>query len=779
VHSGDGVRRRSSTFASSLSKATGAVLGLGVFVAASVFIASPASAQDALDCSQNVVDTTGRVDVIVLQQAINDGNPAATIVVRSFDQVAGGDLVSAIDEVVATCFAGPNNSVRSDVVVLGHSADDRLSDVLVGSALSDAVPDPEKIRVELMVPLFAEGDLTGGFLAAIEEINGGLAAEFSAPETEDTDQSEALPETPPAAVGEPGGTGQSWWAIIGGLVAIAACGAVFLLVNRQRRLSAAREDLERSSAPPLARLGVLRERDSRLRTQAEGWSQTTTGQTLERLKVLQRESETVRHDTDRSGGLLSQAVPDGVSNAGQAEIARARDRVMELSRALDAQDEALDRFAAFGAHIDHLRVALPAKADLLDEEIDEAHELAEQREAEGWSVQNQRVELDKIGSSIDSLDFDVLELDLLAMSEQIESDEAQLFAVGHYLQTLPSRVASLKKWNTGLEEAADLELRRVEEMRRGFAVLATTHASDSWQWAADYPELATDELEKAEALQDIAIPQLISTERFDEAGVQLDAAGVHLIAADHLLDQVDDLMVDLERASEEAPGIVLQCRAILADLNGYVTKFQADLEPSLVGRPPVIARAIDGLEQELRQVKPNYLRVAETGDRLNRQIDELFVEAEDQHTKAEALRRELTREYARANRALARAKRSLGWEFFPSSDGEALDRLRTSLESLPDDAETAVAAASAIADDALRIQERIIARRRRRNVWVSTGGGGWNSGGGGWSPRRSTSGSSGRSSRRSRASTGRSFSSGGGSSRGGRSFGGGRSSGSY
>lgn len=770
---------RLSFGAPSVSSVVRVGTALFVSVMSVLAFAGPAVAQDPLDCSQNVIDTSGEVDVAAVQEAIESGPSAVNIIVRSFAEVPGADLVSAIDDVVITCFGDGTSGVQADVVVLGHSVGDRLSDVLVGSALRDAVPNPDQLRVDAMGSRFVDGDFTGGFIAAIEEINSGVAAEFGDDGSTEEIADEVEPETrlDETPVGEPGGPGQSPWAIGGGLAGIGACGAVFFLVNRQRRLSAAREELERSSAPPLARLGVLRERDSRLRVQADGWSKTTAGKTLENLTLLQRESDSVRAETDRAGGLLSQAVPDGVANADHAAIARARDRVMELSRALDAQDESLDRLAAFGAHIDHLRVTLPAKVDLLDEEVDEASEIADQRESEGWAVDGQRADLVAIRTSIDSLVFDRLELDLLALSESVEADEAQLFATDHYLQSLPSRVSSLKKWNAGLEAAADLELRRVEDLRRQFAVLASTHASDSWQWAADYPELATDELERADEMQDVAISRMISEQRFDDAGRQLDAAGLRLIAADHLLDQVDDLIVDLDRAREEAPGIVAQCRAVLTDLTAYVSKHQADLEPALVARPAVVARAVDGLEQELRQVKPNYLRVAETGDRLNRQIDELLGTAEEQRTRMEALRRELARELSRASRSIARARRSIGWELFKSSDGQALDDLENSLEVLPEDVEAAISRAAEVADDALRIQERIIARRRRRSVWVSTGGGGWTSGGGGWSTGRSNSGG-GASIGRSMSGGGRSFG-GGGSASGGRSFGSGRSSGSY
>lgn len=764
------------------SRRPGSVLSALAVIAISLwFSASPAAGQEPLDCARPVVDTSGLVDVAAVESALASVDPEATVVVRSYGSVPQANLVAAIDDVVVTCFGDGDDGVRADVVVLGLAVEDRLSDVLVGARWGAAVSDPARLRSEVMGPRFADGDYTGGLVAAIEEIALGVDEQLggSGSSVEDRPTGEgseaerpeigSVEQPQPEPAGDAAGDGQSPWAIAGGVAGIAGCGGVFLLVSRHRRLTSSRAEFAKASAGPIARLGVLRERDARLTAQADVWAKTTTGRTLMTLQGFIRDNELGRAAADRAAGLLNQTIPDGVENADLDEIDRARERIIELSRALDLHDESLDRLAGFGAHIDHLRVALPAKTDLLDEEIDEAMGLADQRQSEGWSTDTQRTELDRLGDIVDSADFTGLELDLLDLSDTIEGVEARLFATDHYLQSLPSRVNSLKKWNAGLEAAADLELRRIDELRRQFASVAATHASDSWQWAADYPEQAREELEQADQLQDIVISQLISSHRFDEAGQQLDAAGLHLMAADHLLDQVDDLIVDLDRAIEEAPGIIGQCQEVLRDLTDFVGRHRQDLDPQLVAKPADLARAIEGLNRELAQRKPNYLRVAETGDRVNRQIDQLLIEAKDQHLRMEALRRELRREVARAQRSVSRARRALGWELFKSTDGAALDRLEGLLGRLPQDLEPAIATAANIADDALRIQERIIARRRRSSVWVGTGGGGWTSGGGGWS--------SGGSGGRSRSSGGRSF--GGGSSSGGRSFGGGRSSGSF
>ncbi len=754
----------------------------GVTVAGALGGGVPAAAQPAVDCSQSVTDSSGVIDVGAVVAAVARIDPEVTVVVRVYARVPDADLVATVDELVIECFANEQDGVRPDVIVLAVSVEDRQSDVVIGRRWQVAIPEPVALRVDVMGRFFSDDDFTGGLVAGLEEIavsvDQQLAAEAATPEDEAAEAgaetgsgNEAGADSSAGAAGDD--DGQSPWAIAGGIGAVALGGGAFFVLNRQRRLSAARSELERAIASPLARQGTLRERDNRLVAQADIWSRTSAGRTKDALTTAVGRLEKTRNETDRARVVINRATPDGAQNANLAEIQRASAYVLDLSRALDGHDEALDQLEAFGAHLDHLRVAVPAKAQLLDEELEESDDLADQRDSEGWAVEGPRKELDAVADSIDALPLDDLELDLLQLSDEVEALEAQLFKTNHYLQSLPSRLGSLKQWIEGLDNAAALEQRRIDELRREFSGLAAHHASDSWRWAADLPEQAIEHLNRSDAIQERVITELVSNQQFDEAGRELDRAGMEMIAADRLLDQVDDLIVDLDRAMEEAPQIVAESRDVLRSLAEFVEGNQADLDANILAAPSDLASAILGVEQELRQVKPNYLRVAETADRINRQLDEVLLAAKEQHLRMESLRRELQRERVRASRALDRARRSLGWEIFPSRDGQALDDLARDLGRLPDDLELAIESAADVADDALRIQERIIARRRRSAAWVSTGGGGWTSGGGGWTSGGGSSGST------SRAGGGRSFSRSSSRAGGGRSFGSGRSSGSF
>jgi len=762
--------------------------------------ARPVSAREPLDCDRPVVDTSGLVDVAAVERAVDQVDPEAVVVVRTFDRVPVADLVAAVDEVVLACFGDPDLGVRAEVIVLGLSIADRLSDVLVGARWGVAVPDPDRIRSEVMAAYFTEGDYTGGLLAAIEEIDAGVDRQLAAepePASAVDDGGDGAGGQSPADAGRadggdqptigsevddgradvPTGQGRSPLAVGLAVLGVGACGGAIALVHRRRRLGVARDDLRRAMTQALSRLGVVRERDARLAAQSGVWTRTGTGRTLVALSTLIRQTESGRSETDRAAGMLHQVLPEGVDGADRDQLERGRALVVDLTRALDGHDAVLDRLAAFGAHLDHLRVALPAKADLLGQEVAEARQLADLRASEGWFVDGARTDLDRVAATVSGLDLAPLELDLLTLSEEIERAEGLLFATDHHLQSLPSQVDGLKQWSAELSAAAELELRRIEDLRRQLAAVAGTHAADSWRWATDHPEHAVDALERAGEIQHAVMTSLLPQQRFDDAGGELDRAGLELISADQLLDQVDDLLVDLERARTEAADIAAQSRLVLGSLADYLARHAADLEPDLLDRPAELGRAVDGLDVELQRRKPNYLRVAETGERLNRRIDELLAEAAEQHIAAEALRRELQRETARARRALSRARRALGWELFRSGDGAALDELEAILDRLPDDVAAAVEAAGDVADGALRIQERIIARRRRSGMWVTAGrsGGIWSGGGGGFG---GSSGSSGGRSFGGGSSGGRSFG-GGIRSSGSRSFGGGRSSGGF
>lgn len=771
-----------------------AIITLGAIFGVTGFSAQ-AAAQDNPNCETPVVDVGADVDVAQVQDAIDSvAVDGPTYIVRSYATVPDADLVALLDQLIETCFAGSGGNIRDDLILFSVSRQDRVSVVQIGQSWVGAIPESERdwLRTEIMSPQFAQENFTGGLVDAIvaadqllleaQLANPDTSSDVASDSTSDP-ESDLGSENAPASengIGNPveirrDGSGRTpLYAIAGALALILIGGSIFALVNSRRKVAAARRTLEKALSEPRLKVGALRERFDRLAGQADVWERTTAGKSKARLRSLLRENTEAQQEVERSAALLSTTIPNGIENGSPTELRRATTAGVALSKTLENQELELDRLTAFGAHLDHLRIALPTKKELLTEELDEVELLAASRQSQGWDTDNSRSVLAGIEQGLSGVNFDDLELDLLSLSAFVEQAEADLFATDHHLENLPNQLESLVNWDTELDEAAELELKRIDALRKELSVLARDHASSSWDWAVDHPEQALEELEMAHRQQEIAMSEQLPAQQLQEAGKSLERAGLHLIQADRQLDEVDDLLVDLEQARIETPGLLVQAEEILTDLTKFVSVNAADLDQRFQNEPAEFAGAIAGIETELSLERPNYLRVAETLDRINRRLDEALAGAKDAQARAQALRREAEREVARADRTLRRTERALGWELIPSKDGRAVDRLREALSDLPDDPQQRIIVAANIADGALQVQERIIARRRRRTAWTTTGsGGGFGSGWSGGSGSKGSSWSRGGG----RSSGGRSF--GGGVSRGGRSFGGGRSVGSF
>ncbi len=733
------------------------VVGSGVVLLSTQGVAS---AQDALDCSIQTIDTSQSIDIDVVDETI-DGErvdlDTTLFYVRVFGDLEPGELADERTDFVDAC------QDRNWISIL-VSVDGRETEIDAALLSSQVVDD---ISRTVMSPSFAEGDFTGGIVDGIQALADEQRRVLEeADETQDSNET----STPVVETSSDQGGGGIGLAALGGTAAVTAGGAgAVLLVKRRRELDQRRNDFGSRLADPQTRAGTAERRYDQLLKQVDVWKRLSKGTTLRELELGHQKADKAHQGIRQDLTLVTKSTPNGVDKASSDELDRASGYLTNLEESLNVQNIALDSLLSVGAKIDHLRVAIPAKRELLLDEVEAAIQLADTLAAGEWDVTDERNELQKLSSDLNETESDELITDVFDLHIKQEEREASLFAMAHRLQSLPDRAESLRKWRDQLDASHDLELRRIDHSRQRLAELANVHSEDSWRWALEHPAKALGHLESAVTLLRVVNVDNSSSSEFDEVGRTLEAAGLELLAADDLLDQIDDLLVDLDRARIESPGIIEQSKNVLGAFSQFVADHANNLTPELIASPPQLQATIAELEHELGLARPNYLRVAQTGDRLNREIDGLMIEAQDVQQKNEALRRETSREVARAQRSLQRARASMGWQLFDSPDSEALDQLAQRLLNIPSDPAAGLAAASRIADAAVAIQERIIARRRRNADWVVVGGGSsWS--GGGWSNGSGWSG----------GSTGGGVGGGSfGGSIGGGSFGGGHSSQSW
>ncbi len=707
-----------------------AAIGLG--------IALSSTAGHAQTGCEPVLVETDRVDALAISDHIATLDPDTLWVVRAYDSTEPAALVDTLGEVVEACFTA-DGLITSNLVALAVAIDDRRTEIRYGSDRVAAVEPNLELILEEMADRFREGDYDAGLVAGLDaadvsietlatEGDGAGVGEQPAG-TDEGGAGDGAADGSPAGESSDDGIPTGW--LVGPAVVAAAGLGGGAAIRRRRRLNAARQALADSSAEPKVKVGVSRERLASLGNHLDVWERRVTGRSL---VSLQERRDAVRRGSaslDRSTSLFNAATPEGIGKASQAELAEGRGRLDELNESLAELDDSIERLTVLGEQFDRLRLTLPTKRALLLDELDDADRLADERRDAGWVVEEPVRALRDTRASVEALDVESFALDLLELSDTLEQREADLFAAEHDLQTLPDRMASLQAWSDRLVESSAVERRRVDQAEADFTEIARHHAAPSWRWAVDHPATAGAWIERSESLRVAGLQQATASQAWDAAGRQLESAGMDLIKADEILDDVDTLIVNLRTARTEAPAIVEGAKDQLVELMDFVDRHDDDLPARFDVVPNEAAASVAAMAAELRRPVANHLLVAQTGTRLTHQIDALFHEAREEHQRMVALRREARRQVDRARRAIERADRSLGWELFRSSDGRALKDLEAKLAGLPADPEAQIARASAIADSATRLRERINARRRRNNSWIVIGGAGGGSGRGG------------------------------------------------
>jgi hypothetical protein len=702
-----------------------AILAFSVAVLASA-AGSPASAAGSSAdfalgqtdvCAVGLVDATGDIDAAGVAEAIAEFeqvSPGTAVYARVYDD--NTDLDTARQQILDQC--GTSN----DYLFVAIDVPSEQSSVF-GSAFGTQLA--EDIRIGSMRDSLGSGDLSGGLVGAIQDaavvvegLDGEVIIERDDPE----------PESDSNNLGS--------YILAGSVIGLAGAGGGVMIRNRRKQLAERRQTFATRVAEPRIRMGAARERDARLSEQGERFSRTVESRTLDQLRHLQHEVGIAGNDAERHATLLSNATPEGIETASNDELIQGETRLSDFSEALGRYQMALDKLTAFGELLDRLRVSLPTKRALLIEELDDADALVSERVSAGWKVDGPKARLAEARTTVAGVTFEELRLDLLELSDRLEAAEAVLFSARHDVVSVVDRPQGVADWAAELETAEAEARIRVDKTAVRFANVVIPHSPDSWRWATEHTDTAAARIDRSTQQRTSGL-SLVPSQEWDGAGRKLETAGLELNAVDALLDELDTLMIDLEQARAESPGMMRAAVQELEELRSFVASKSTDLAPEFHLNPQKIQAVLEEMGGELTQRRPNYLRVARTLDRVDRQMDQMLIESQEEAKRIAALRRELAREISRARRSLQRANETLGWTVFSTRKAK-LEDLEADLDRLNGSWEQQIDQAVAVADSAVAIREAIIHERRRRNTGLiivggSGGhrGGGWSSGGGG------------------------------------------------
>lgn len=690
---------------------------VGLFV--SVALTGGVAAAQGDPCQAGLVDASGQIDAGDVEAAIADFAavaPDTVVYARVFND--NTDLDDARQEILDRCGTSAN------YLYVAIDTRSQQSSVLSSDFANQIGSD---IRTGAMSERLRGGDLTGGIVAAINDATD--IKEISS-DTLEIERDEV-------PVSEPESTSSTGSLVLAGtVVGLAGAGGGVMLRNRRKQLNERRDTFNTKVSEPRIRMGAARERDARLSEQGERFGHTVDGRTLDELRHLQHQVGTSGNDAERGASLLTKATPGGIDSASNEELQLGETRLAEFGESLDRYQLALDALTAFGELLDRLRVALPTKQSLLLEELDDADDLAGRRTRSGWKIDEAVADLATARTTVSGISFDELKLDLLEMSDQLEEAEALLFAARHEAEVVVDRPKGLHDWAFEVEVAEREERTRIAKTEEKFAQVIVPHSPESWRWATEHTDNATKRLDRADIRRAQGL-DLVPAQDWKGAANELENAGLELNAADELLDELDTLVIDLEQARIESPSLMKAAVQELDQLQRFVASKATDLAPKYHLNPQKVQSVLEEMARELTDRRPNYLRVARTLDRIDRQMDQMLIESQEEAARVDALRRQLSREVARADRAIQRAQQTLGWTIFSSRKGR-LDSLSDQLGSLSGSWEDKIVMAGRIADTAVSIREEIIHERRRRNTGLiivgGSGGrsrGGWGSSGGG------------------------------------------------
>ncbi|MEZ5408538.1 MAG: hypothetical protein R2761_10965 [Acidimicrobiales bacterium] len=422
-----------------------------------------------------------------------------------------------------------------------------------------------------------------------------------------------------------------------------------------RRRAREREALAADAGAEWRRLSLLRERLVRSGASADRWLRVSTGRSEHVLRQLFAGVQGAAEQAEQAGTAFARATPGGIDGASRSELDQARMTLAEFRTRLDASDRAVTALEAYGLRIDRIRTTAPAKLRGLALGYAQAERLLQTRRAEGWAVHRHENQLRQLHPRIFSTDLARVADDWIAVSDRLESAEAELVSLSHHLTVLNERAPALRQWHDHLVVALDAADRWVDEARAALAERARLHHPDSLAPVLSHPDRAAEALTEARqatgrAAEAAGIDQdgdgatCRPQSRLDEAGRALEQANLLLGVALRLASELSERCRQLDSARADAPGRLARCRERWVRFGALTTAHRGDMTPHILQRPARVAVLLGHLDDELASSRPRYPLIAEWCDHLERDLDAYRERFDDQYQHrlrghAEAARR--------------------------------------------------------------------------------------------------------------------------------------------
>ncbi len=696
-------------------------------VACLLLLAVPGVAAAQVDACRDLIDEYGVSDAAGLESSVAaaEAETGLDFTVFVFESVPG-DLEDAARDACPDAFDSPSD-VADGKVVLAVSVNDRLSAIDYGDDLNSRLDDDANDIRGRMNNFFQAGQIGAGMSSGVGGTVEGLTTE-------------------PAGAGGFLGAAAGTAAVVGG--------GMWLYTRNRTRKGQAEVATEK-----------FRTASTRVTDAQAAWydaeqnatlvSERITGAAMARLDDAQRSAAQTSRALYEAWSPVSEVTEDDVrkmSVEDWAETARHVTNALDVVEPAEHATTELDRVAT---ELQGLPDTLAAMHREASEHVGTGLTAADQREAEGWTVDAGRRRLTELAAAIDTLDPFAMRIDVDEIGRKLGPLHEEVLSVTGDLQALEARHGETLERRGGLGTEINGQRGRVMQMRGRFDQWRVEHAEASWAAVVGHADEADRQLDKAEAsllaaesygdiARDIGILRTVDAE--------LDKAQTAIDLADELLDEGDELDVLLDAAKEDAASAVATTREEVDMLERWVAEHRSDV-PS---RAPEVVRDVNAMqghaESLLTQRPPDHLQAMELAGRIESIVNTELAEFEARVGERERARNRAASELRSARVAIDRADRHVQSHVFSSSRDrdaqrqvEDLQRRLGSATSLAEsDPERAVSEAEAIERSADEIYREAQRRQRHHHGGpfgggfgggIVIGGGGFRSHGGGRRPR--------------------------------------------
>ncbi len=557
--------------------------------------------------------------------------------ILTYSPYANLDQYEAEIEKQNPSWLGADGNIKNNLIVLLISLQERQTGLYFGDYWVDIIGDEWlKIQIDVMNPLFGEGDFTGGTVKGLAEIQRLIEISFN--------KSSATPvqiaASSQAAV--PSESGFGWWWVVLLVIVLLAAGVVLFMSSRksQARRQAARQKALLSKQAAASGIHELNEAVQMLEIKVNVISEKVTP---EETQPLSDGLQKARSLVDRS----SQGYAELSHSAGDPENPKMAESQLvviegEYGKILESLRQARDIIKGAESQIAGIQQGIeefPRKVSAVDTAIEKA--LAKQEELKQAGFKS------------------AYPAELVAKGRLSLGQAQELFSKRHLSEALKYVNLADEQIKQAIQAAEETPLKkqeaeaaipalsaRIERVKETvnngrdiFDGLLQAYAPANWESIRGNGTEAENRVNWAmEALEDACSASDTEHQEWQKSLELIKKGHDWLTEAETLIKSITELEEKLQAERLAAPSEVDAAQADINRAWDYIKLYDDDIRESLEDDLRTAEQKNETARVELRQEKPDYFKAGRLAREANEAADKILEQARSEHEAAERLR---------------------------------------------------------------------------------------------------------------------------------------------